>query len=252
MLKSVLPSGLTHQLIWTFPSASDNRRHSHSFFLIQCLFYSPSVLHLFLQTWLFSLSGFTVSAVFCGVFCSTVTHCALCASLYETPLSCSSRARLNFSLHGPFVRESCTVIRPWHCTVEMQQDLSCVYLSSPLFSYKCKFVFGHWNRSACVRWESGGRWGNHGGSDEPINGLWSVTFLTLGAGALRHSYMSGCTANRAALKTAHTRTVLLLGWFTCSRKRLAVKVVQVFHFSYKPPKNEFGVKISILKFCREK
>lgn len=58
------------------------------------------------------LSGFTVAAVFCSLFCSVAAHCALCDSLYEPPLSCSSRGRLNFSLHGPFVRESCMLLRP--------------------------------------------------------------------------------------------------------------------------------------------
>lgn len=98
----------------------------------------------FFWTWLFffSLCGFTVAAVFCSLFCSIAAHCALCDSLYETPLSCSSRGRLNFSLHGPFVRKSCTVLRPWHCTVEMQQDLSCVYLSSPSFHINVNLCLG--------------------------------------------------------------------------------------------------------------
>lgn len=145
------------------------------------------------------MSGFTVAAVLCSLFCSIVAHCALCDSLCDTPLSCSSRGRPNSSLHGPFVRESCTAIRPWHCTVEMQQDLSCAHLSSPLFSYKCKFVCGHWNRFVHVSAGSqDSRWGNHRCSGEPIGGLRSVTFLTPDPGTLRHGrcYMSDYTANR--------------------------------------------------------
>lgn len=88
------------------------------------------------------LSGFTVAAVFCSLFCSVAAHCALCDSLYEPPLSCSSRGRLNFSLHGPFVRESCMLLRPWHCAVEMQQDLSYVYLSSPSFHINVNLCLG--------------------------------------------------------------------------------------------------------------
>ena len=106
-----------------------------SFFYINLLFFLSLSLSL-------PLSGFTVAAVFCSLFCSIVAHCALCDSLYEPPLSCSSRGRLNFSLHGPFVRESCMLLRPWHCAVEMQQDLSYVYLSSPSFHINVNLCLG--------------------------------------------------------------------------------------------------------------
>lgn len=74
--------------------------------------------------------------------------------VHVTPSSHSFRGKLNFFLHSPFVQKSRTLLRPAHHTAELQQDLSCVYSPLPLLSYKCKFVFGLWNRSACVCRES--------------------------------------------------------------------------------------------------
>lgn len=95
-------------------------------------------------------------------------------------------------------------------------SFSCMHLFLSLFSYKCKCVLGHWNRSACVLWESDSQWGNQGCSSQPINRLRSATVLALWTGSLNHSwcYMSNNTAKRAALKTAQTSTVFLAGWMT--------------------------------------
>lgn len=91
-----------------------------------------------------------------------------------------------------------------------------MHLFLSLFSYKCKCVFGHWNRSACILWESDSQWGNQGFSSQPINRLRPVTVLALWAGSLNHGWchMSNNTAKRAALKTAQTSTVFLAGWMT--------------------------------------
>lgn len=66
-----------------------------------------------------SLSCSVVAAAFCTLFCSIVAHCALCYSHNETRLGCFSTSRLNFCLHGSFVRDSHTVLRPSYYTVEM-------------------------------------------------------------------------------------------------------------------------------------
>lgn len=91
-----------------------------------------------------------------------------------------------------------------------------MHLFLSLFSYKCKCVFGHWNRSACILWESDSQWGNQGFSSQPINRLRPVTVLALWTGSLNHGWchMSNNTAKRAALKTAQTSTVFLAGWMT--------------------------------------
>lgn len=91
-----------------------------------------------------------------------------------------------------------------------------MHLFLSLFSYKCKCVFGHWNRSACILWESDSQWGNQGCSSQPINRLRPVTVLALWTGSLNHGWchMSNNTAKRAALKTAQTSTVFLAGWMT--------------------------------------
>lgn len=103
-----------------------------------------------------------------------------------------------------------------HCGNATGFFFSCMHLFLSLFSYKCKCVFGHWHRSACILWESDSQWGNQGCSSQPINRLRSVTVLALWTGSLNHSwcYMSNNTAKRAALKTAQTSTVFLAGWLS--------------------------------------
>lgn len=91
-----------------------------------------------------SLSGSVVAAAFCTLFCSIVAHCALCDSHNETRLGCFSTSRLNFCLHGSFVRDSHTVLRPSHYTVEMQRDFlfpACTF-SSPSFHINVNVFLG--------------------------------------------------------------------------------------------------------------
>ncbi len=205
-------------------------------FTVPYLLYLLPYLFFLTRLFFLSLSGCTVAAVFCSLFCSIVAHCALCDSLYETPLSCSSRGRLNFPLHGPFVRESCTVLRPWHCTVEMQQDLSCVYLSSPSFHINVNLCLGigtGLHMSAGTQ-TAGGEIRGVLASQSARSG--PVTFLTPGAGSLSHGwcYISNQSANRAALKRAEMSTVLMVGWLTSqhSSNFRSVKAVQLTNFFF--------------------
>lgn len=91
-----------------------------------------------------SLSGSVVAAAFYSLFCSIVAHCALCDSHNETRLGCFSTSRLNFCLHGSFVRDSRTVLRPSYYTVEMQRDFlfpACTF-SSPSFHINVNVFLG--------------------------------------------------------------------------------------------------------------
>lgn len=91
-----------------------------------------------------SLSGSVVAAAFCSLFCSIVAQCALCDSHNETRLGCFSTSRLNFCLHGSFVRDSHTVLGHSHYTVEMQRDFlfSACTFSSPSFHINVNVFLG--------------------------------------------------------------------------------------------------------------
>lgn len=211
------------------------------FFSEKSLLYRMSFLFTFYGafSWtfffFFTVCGFTVAAVFCSLFCSIAARCTLCNSLNETSLSCSSRATLNFSLYGPFVWESCTALRPWHCTVEIQRDLSCVYLSSPSFHINVNLCLGIGTGMHVPAGNSDSQWGNQRCSSQPINRLRSVTFLSLWAGSLSHRwcYMSDYTQLTGLFRRAlkHVQSWRLAGWLVnTAAKQLSVSWCVTFSF----------------------
>lgn len=117
----------------------------------------------------------------------------------------------------------------------MQQDLSCVYLSSPSFHINVNLCLGigtGLHMSAGTQKASGEI---RGVLASQSTGAFPVTFLTPGAGSLSHAwcYISNYSANSAALKRAETSPVLMVGWLTSqhssSNNFQSVKAVQLTH-----------------------